>query len=169
MKHAMSTVNEEDVHNNNDNKPSSSIKSTPSDVKIMEKEKSIEQVGSPLSASTEHLNADTASTTSSIDKKLPTVPSPAVGDPGTPSSSSDHQSLRSASADVLLPLLIFSIVKSNPTNFLSNLRFIQRFRRPSRIAGQESYCLTNIVCFYFIVFFLAKMAISMEDISVYVI
>ena len=154
MKHAMSTVNEEEVHNNNDSKPSSPSKSTPSDVKKAGKEKSVEPVESPLSASTEHLNADTASTTSSIDKKLPTVPSPTVSAPGTPSSSSDHQSLRSASADVLLPLLIFSIVKSNPTNFLSNLRFIQRFRRPSRIAGQESYCLTNIVCFYFILLYL---------------
>jgi hypothetical protein len=48
-----------------------------------------------------------------------------------------------ASADVLLPLLIFTIVKSNPTNFLSNLKFIQRYRR--HITGQESYCLTNMV------------------------
>ncbi|KAL0076871.1 hypothetical protein J3Q64DRAFT_1626509, partial [Phycomyces blakesleeanus] len=57
---------------------------------------------------------------------------------------SDNQNLHSASADVLLPLLIFTIVKSNPTNFLSNLRFIQRYRRQSHITGQASYCLTNM-------------------------
>lgn len=67
----------------------------------------------------------------------------------SPALSDGGQTLGSASADVLLPLLIFTIVKSNPTNFLSNLRFIHRFRRPSRILGQESYCLTNMVSCYF--------------------
>ncbi|KAG0187617.1 hypothetical protein DFQ28_006061 [Apophysomyces sp. BC1034] len=57
----------------------------------------------------------------------------------------DHQKLGLASADVLLPLLIFTIVKSNPPHILSNLRFIQRFRRPSMISGQSSYCLTNMM------------------------
>lgn len=66
----------------------------------------------------------------------------------SPALSDGGQTLGSASADVLLPLLIFTIVKSNPTNFLSNLRFIHRFRRPSRISGQESYCLTNMVSCY---------------------
>lgn len=66
----------------------------------------------------------------------------------SPALSDGGQTLGSASADVLLPLLIFTIVKSNPTNFLSNLRFIHRFRRPSRISGQESYCLTNMASCY---------------------
>ncbi|KAI7858933.1 hypothetical protein BDC45DRAFT_286847 [Circinella umbellata] len=155
MKHAMSTVNEEETHNNNDSKPSSDTTTSSNDKKV-EKEKSPEPVESPLSPPTELLHTDTASIASSIDKKLPTVPSPTADVTDTPTSSSDHQSLRSASADVLLPLLIFSIVKSNPTSFLSNLRFIQRFRRPSRVTGQESYCLTNIVCFFFILIFLQK-------------
>ncbi|CAO3644168.1 unnamed protein product [Mucor hiemalis] len=51
----------------------------------------------------------------------------------------------SANADVLLPILIFTIVKSNPTNFLSNLKFIQRYRRPEELSGQASYCLTNMM------------------------
>lgn len=51
-------------------------------------------------------------------------------------------------ADVLLPILIFTIVKSNPTHFLSNLKFIQRYRRPDQLRGQASYCLTNMVMFY---------------------
>lgn len=53
--------------------------------------------------------------------------------------------ISSASADVLLPILIFTIVKSNPTNFVSNLKFIQRYRRPEQLTGQASYCLTNMV------------------------
>ncbi|KAI9303391.1 hypothetical protein BJ944DRAFT_183470 [Cunninghamella echinulata] len=53
--------------------------------------------------------------------------------------------ISTASADVLLPLLIFTIVKSNPTNFVSNLKFIQRFRRPGQLVGQANYCLTNIL------------------------
>ncbi|CAO3613086.1 unnamed protein product [Cunninghamella blakesleeana] len=53
--------------------------------------------------------------------------------------------ISTASADVLLPLLIFTIVKSNPTNFVSNLKFIQRFRRPNQLIGQSNYCFTNIL------------------------
>lgn len=57
----------------------------------------------------------------------------------------DDQYIRSAGADVLLPLLIFTVVKSNPQKFVSNLKFIQRYRMPSRLTGEASYCLTNMV------------------------
>ncbi|KAI9362877.1 hypothetical protein BD770DRAFT_381998 [Pilaira anomala] len=53
--------------------------------------------------------------------------------------------LSSVNADILLPILIFTIVKSNPTNFLSNLKFIQRYRRAEELSGQASYCLTNMM------------------------
>lgn len=56
--------------------------------------------------------------------------------------------ISSANADVLLPMLIFTIVKSNPTNFVSNLKFIQRYRRPDELSGQASYCLTNMVSLF---------------------
>ncbi|KAI8066473.1 hypothetical protein BC940DRAFT_62320 [Gongronella butleri] len=56
----------------------------------------------------------------------------------------DTTRLGTASADVLLPLLIYTIVKTNPTNFISNLKFTQRFRRPSQLTGMASYCVTNI-------------------------
>lgn len=71
-------------------------------------------------------------------KQLPPIPAVSEASP----------SLTSAGADVLLPLLIFTIVKANPTNFLSNIRFIQRFRRSSQISGQASYCLTNMASVY---------------------
>lgn len=57
----------------------------------------------------------------------------------------DDQYIRSAGADVLLPLLIFTVVKSNPQKFVSNLKFIQRYRMPSRLTGEASYCLTNML------------------------
>ncbi|KAJ2124723.1 hypothetical protein IW147_001504 [Coemansia sp. RSA 720] len=47
------------------------------------------------------------------------------------------------SADSILPLLIFSVVKSNPARFISNLRFIQRFRAQSLLASEFEYCMTN--------------------------
>lgn len=57
----------------------------------------------------------------------------------------DDQHIRSAGADVLLPMLIFTVVKSNPHQFVSNLKFIQRYRMASKISGEASYCLTNMV------------------------
>ncbi|KAL7314121.1 hypothetical protein PS15m_007772 [Mucor circinelloides] len=62
------------------------------------------------------------------------------------SSVEEEKPVLSVNADVLLPILIFTIVKSNPTNFLSNLKFIQRYRRPEELSsGQTSYCLTNMM------------------------
>ncbi|CEI86325.1 hypothetical protein RMCBS344292_00767 [Rhizopus microsporus] len=47
--------------------------------------------------------------------------------------------------DILLPLLIYTIVKTNPKNLLANLKFIQQFRRPDQLRGQSGYCLTNMM------------------------
>ncbi|KAF9427444.1 hypothetical protein BGZ94_004886 [Podila epigama] len=49
------------------------------------------------------------------------------------------------SADVLLPLLIFSVVKSNPPMLISNLRFIQRFKVQDHLTSELAYCLTNMM------------------------
>ncbi|KAF9963843.1 hypothetical protein BGZ70_007157 [Mortierella alpina] len=49
------------------------------------------------------------------------------------------------SADVLLPLLIFSVVKSNPPMLISNLRYIQRFKVQDHLTGELAYCLTNMM------------------------
>lgn len=48
-------------------------------------------------------------------------------------------------ADSLLPLLIFVVVKANPPNLISNLRFIQRFRYEHFLTEQYSYALTNMM------------------------
>ncbi|KAG5461580.1 MAG: hypothetical protein BJ554DRAFT_6205 [Olpidium bornovanus] len=50
----------------------------------------------------------------------------------------------SSSADIVLPLLIYLVVKSNPPKLISNLRFIQYFRYRRAPQGEASYCLTNL-------------------------
>ncbi|KAF9430559.1 hypothetical protein BGZ76_000797 [Entomortierella beljakovae] len=52
---------------------------------------------------------------------------------------------RQYSADVLLPLLIFSVVKSNPPMLISNLSYIQRFKVQDQLTGELAYCLTNMM------------------------
>ena len=48
------------------------------------------------------------------------------------------------SGDILLPLIIFSVVKSNPPQLVSHLLYTQRFRNRS-FGGEESYCLINLI------------------------
>ncbi|KAJ2889526.1 hypothetical protein IWW38_004654, partial [Coemansia aciculifera] len=47
------------------------------------------------------------------------------------------------SADSILPLLIYSVVRANPPRFISNLRYIQRYRTRSLLTSQYEYCMTN--------------------------
>ncbi|KZT07540.1 uncharacterized protein LAESUDRAFT_725000 [Laetiporus sulphureus 93-53] len=49
------------------------------------------------------------------------------------------------SGDVILPLMIFAVVKANPPRLVSNLLYIQRFRRESAGGGEEGYCLINLM------------------------
>ncbi|KAK9766272.1 hypothetical protein K7432_004764 [Basidiobolus ranarum] len=58
---------------------------------------------------------------------------------------SKGSSTTSSSADTILPLLIYTVVKSNPPNYVSNLRFIQRYRNPLKATQEYSYCLTNMM------------------------
>lgn len=48
------------------------------------------------------------------------------------------------SGDILLPLIIYSVVKCNPTHLVSHLLFVQRFRNRS-FGGEESYSLVNLM------------------------
>ncbi|KAH9947014.1 hypothetical protein B0H21DRAFT_740607 [Amylocystis lapponica] len=49
------------------------------------------------------------------------------------------------SGDVILPLMIFAVVKANPPRFVSNLLYTQRFRRETGGGGEEGYCLINLM------------------------
>lgn len=48
------------------------------------------------------------------------------------------------SADLILPILIYTIVRSNPAKLASSLLYIQRFRSESLLQGEGSYCLVNV-------------------------
>lgn len=48
-------------------------------------------------------------------------------------------------ADAFIPALMFSLIKIKPPHFISDLRFIQRFRPHSRLTGEAAYMLTSIV------------------------
>ncbi|KAF8963394.1 hypothetical protein BDZ97DRAFT_1820620 [Flammula alnicola] len=94
----------------------------------------------------------------SSSSKVKSHPPPLSLDQPTPSSSSEvpsppptHLELSPpqkdptpVSGDVLLPLIIFSVVKANPPHLVSNLLFTQRFRNQS-VGGEESYCLINLL------------------------
>jgi len=53
-----------------------------------------------------------------------------------------------ASADAFIPALMFSLIKIKPAHFISDLRFIQRFRPHSRLTGEVAYMLTSIVLIF---------------------
>lgn len=46
--------------------------------------------------------------------------------------------------DVLLPIIIFAVVKANPVQLVSQLLFIQRYRS-RHVGGEESFCLINFL------------------------
>lgn len=48
------------------------------------------------------------------------------------------------SSDVLLPFMIYAVVKSNPSQIVSHLLYVQRFRSRS-VGGEESFCLINLM------------------------
>ncbi|KAF8739059.1 VPS9 domain, partial [Rhizoctonia solani] len=48
------------------------------------------------------------------------------------------------SSDVLLPVMIYAVVKTNPNQLVSHLLYVQRFRSRS-VGGEESFCLINLM------------------------
>ncbi|KAI0272391.1 hypothetical protein BC834DRAFT_856516 [Gloeopeniophorella convolvens] len=60
------------------------------------------------------------------------------------SKSSRPSSPTPVSGDIILPLMIFSVVKANPQHLVSHLLYTQRFRN-QRVGGEESYCLVSLM------------------------
>ncbi|KAJ0266049.1 VPS9 domain-containing protein [Hirschfeldia incana] len=48
-------------------------------------------------------------------------------------------------ADEFLPVLIYVTIKANPPQFHSNLLYIQRYRRQSKLVGEAAYFFTNLL------------------------
>lgn len=47
-------------------------------------------------------------------------------------------------ADLLLPLVIFSVVKSNPPQLVSQLMYLRRYRSAICLTGEVSYAIVNL-------------------------
>lgn len=77
-----------------------------------------------------HIDTDVDPIAAAIDTPLLTVSPPKTPTP--------------VSGDILLPLIIFSVVKANPPQLVSHLLYTQRFRNQS-FGGEESYCLVNLM------------------------
>jgi Vacuolar sorting protein 9 (VPS9) domain len=75
-------------------------------------------------------------------EELQSQPAAAVSQPYSCPDSPTKTTL--ISGDVLLPLIIFSVVKANPPHLVSHLLYTQRFRNQS-VGGEESYCLMNLM------------------------
>ena len=80
-------------------------------------------------------SADSAQSTSPILTVSPPPESSAPLEPGT----------TPVSGDIILPLMIFAVVKANPPHLVSHLLFTQRFRRERAAGGEEGYCLINLM------------------------
>ncbi|KIY71262.1 hypothetical protein CYLTODRAFT_441359 [Cylindrobasidium torrendii FP15055 ss-10] len=90
--------------------------------------------------------------TPTIQDKTPTmdthegekVSSP-VSDISQPVPDASREKGTAISLDVLFPLLIFSVVRSNPPHLVSHVLFTQRLRNKYSGGGEEAYCVVNIM------------------------
>jgi hypothetical protein len=69
--------------------------------------------------------------------------SPAIASP-SPTPAAQEGSGSASGADLLLPLIIFAVVRSNPPQLVSHLLYIQRYRPTLCFSGEGSYALVNL-------------------------
>ncbi|AAS51570.1 ADL349Wp [Eremothecium gossypii ATCC 10895] len=55
-----------------------------------------------------------------------------------------HSRLEHGGADVFVPLLIYTVLKSDVSALASNLRYIERFRLPAFLHGESAYYLSSL-------------------------
>uniref|UniRef100_A0A2P2JTY9 Vacuolar protein sorting-associated protein 9A n=1 Tax=Rhizophora mucronata TaxID=61149 RepID=A0A2P2JTY9_RHIMU len=66
-------------------------------------------------------------------------------------------------ADDFLPVLIYVTIKANPPQLHSNLLYIQRYRRQSRLVGEAAYFFTNMLSAESFISNINAKSLSMED------
>nr|QGT31829.1 vacuolar sorting protein 9 [Petunia x hybrida] len=66
-------------------------------------------------------------------------------------------------ADDFLPVLIYVTIKANPPQLHSNLLYIQRFRRQTRLVSEAAYFFTNILSAESFILNADAKALSMDD------
>ncbi|XP_078164519.1 vacuolar protein sorting-associated protein 9A-like [Carex rostrata] len=69
----------------------------------------------------------------------------------------------SPGADEFLPVLIYVTIKANPPQLHSNLQYIQRFRRRTRLVSESAYFFTNILSAESFVWNIDGEALSMDE------
>ncbi|PIN06615.1 Vacuolar assembly/sorting protein VPS9 [Handroanthus impetiginosus] len=74
------------------------------------------------------------------------------------SSNEDHPG-----ADEFLPVLIYVTIKANPPQLHSNLSYIQRFRRQTRLVGEAAYFFTNMLSVESFIANIDAKALSMDE------
>jgi hypothetical protein len=50
------------------------------------------------------------------------------------------------SADSFVPLLIYTVLRANPPNLVSNVQYILRFRNANKLTGEAGYYISSLVC-----------------------
>ena len=50
----------------------------------------------------------------------------------------------SSGADLILPIIIYAVVKSNPPQLASHLMYLRRFRSAICLTGETSYAIVNL-------------------------
>nr|XP_029121848.1 vacuolar protein sorting-associated protein 9A isoform X3 [Elaeis guineensis] len=68
-----------------------------------------------------------------------------------------------AGADDFLPVLIYVTIKANPPQLHSNLKFIQLFRRNSKLVSEVEYYLTNLISAETFITNINASSLSMEE------
>ncbi|KAL3641792.1 Vacuolar protein sorting-associated protein 9A [Castilleja foliolosa] len=66
-------------------------------------------------------------------------------------------------ADEFLPVLIYVTIKANPPQLHSNLAYIQRFRKQTRLVSESAYFFTNMLSVESFITDIDAKAISMDD------
>ncbi|XP_039115145.1 vacuolar protein sorting-associated protein 9A-like isoform X2 [Dioscorea cayenensis subsp. rotundata] len=66
-------------------------------------------------------------------------------------------------ADDFLPVLIYVTLKANPPQLYSNLLYIERYRRRSRLVSESAYFFTNIVSAESFIWNITAESLSMDE------
>lgn len=66
-------------------------------------------------------------------------------------------------ADEFLPILIYITIKANPPQLHSNLKFVQLFRRETKLISEVEYYLTNLISAKMFIIDVNARSLSMEE------
>jgi len=131
-----------------DEKAVPSVDANPPPIIVSPDSESQIYVESPIDVEAITATTSNASVTPSLVRQEASVPShesgPTQAAPAPASTPSRSSSPTPVSGDIILPLMIFAVVKANPSHFVSHLLYTQRFRN-QRVGGEESYCLVNLM------------------------